>query len=86
MLLAGRLHHNNNPVLTFGMGNVMVKPDANGNVFPRKESDDSKIDPAIAGIIASNRAYHYAETGDLPSNDFNSQLDAYLADFVSIKA
>ena len=86
MLTAGRLHHPNNPVLTWGMGNVTVKADANGNIFPRKESDDSKIDPALAGIIASNRAYHFAETGNLPSNDFSSQLDDYLSDFVSVRA
>ena len=84
--LTYQIHHNNNPVLTFGMGNVTVKADANGNIFPRKESEQNKIDPAVAAIIAMNRVQYYVETGDLPSNDFNSQLDDYLSDFVSIRA
>jgi phage terminase large subunit-like protein len=47
-VLAKRLHHNGDPVLAWGVGNVMVKPDANENVFPRKENSASKIDPASA--------------------------------------
>ena len=37
-VLAKRLHHTGDPVLTWGVGNIMVKPDANENVFPRKEN------------------------------------------------
>ncbi len=44
-----RLHHDGDPVLQWGIGNVIVKPDANENVFPRKEENRiSKIDPASA--------------------------------------
>ena len=48
-VFSGRLHHDGDPVLTWAIGNVVVKPDANENVFPRKESNRiSKIDPASA--------------------------------------
>lgn len=47
-VFSGRLHHDGDPVLKWAMGNVMVKPDANDNVFPRKENSRSKIDPASA--------------------------------------
>ena len=44
-----RLHHDGDPVLAWAIGNVIVKPDANENVFPRKEENRiSKIDPASA--------------------------------------
>lgn len=48
-VFSGRLHHNGDPVLHWAMGNVVVRPDANENVFPRKEENRiSKIDPASA--------------------------------------
>ncbi len=52
---AGRLHHNGDPVLTWCVSNVVCKEDANGNLFPRKERDENKIDAAVALIIAFNR-------------------------------
>lgn len=46
---SGRLHHTGDPVLQWGISNVIVKPDANENVFPRKEENRiNKIDPASA--------------------------------------
>lgn len=48
-VFSGRLHHTGDPVLTWAIGNVIVKPDANENIFPRKEANRiSKIDPASA--------------------------------------
>jgi len=56
-VLGGRLHHDGNPVLAWAMANVMVKEDANENIFPRKEANGiSKIDPASALFNAINRA------------------------------
>lgn len=55
-VMAKRLHHNGDPVLAWAIGNVMVKPDANENVFPRKENNASKIDPASALFNAMVRA------------------------------
>lgn len=85
LLSSDRIHHDGNPILRWCMANVTVKRDANDNIFPRKESDDGKIDGAVAAIIATNRGQFYDETGDLPSNDFSAQLDDYLSDFISIK-
>jgi phage terminase large subunit-like protein len=47
-VMSGRLHHNGDPVLRWAISNVVVNPDANDNVFPRKENSASKIDPASA--------------------------------------
>lgn len=47
-VLSGRLHHNGDPVLLWAIANVVVKPDANDNIFPRKEKSANKIDPATA--------------------------------------
>lgn len=52
---AGRLHHIGDPVLAWGVSNVVAREDANGNLFPRKERRENKIDPAVALIIAFNR-------------------------------
>ena len=48
-VLGGRFHHTGDPVLAWAIGNVVVKPDANDNIFPRKEDGRiNKIDPASA--------------------------------------
>jgi phage terminase large subunit-like protein len=56
-VVAGRFHHDGDPVLTWAMSNVVVRVDANDNIFPRKEQPDNKIDPVSALINAMNRAY-----------------------------
>lgn len=61
MIASGRFHHGGNPVLTWAMGNVVAKEDAGGNVFPRKEQDAQKIDPAVALLMALNRALAKAD-------------------------
>jgi phage terminase large subunit-like protein len=38
------------------VGNTTARRDANGNVYPRKEKDDKKIDPVVAGIMALGRS------------------------------
>ena len=54
---ARRLHHNGDPVLTFGVSCVLAKMDRNENVFPRKlENGKNKIDPHSALINGLNRA------------------------------
>jgi phage terminase large subunit-like protein len=58
-VLSGRFHHDANPVLTWAISNVMVREDANENIFPRKETTGGglqKIDPASALFNAMNRA------------------------------
>jgi phage terminase large subunit-like protein len=56
MVLAGRFHHDGNPVLTWAISNVTARVDANENVFPRKERPEAMIDPAVAVIMAMSRA------------------------------
>ncbi len=56
-VIAGRFHYNGDPVATWAMSNVVVRTDANDNIFPRKEHPDNKIDPISALINAMNRAY-----------------------------
>lgn len=67
-IASGRFHHDGNPILSWMIGNVVAKPDANENVFPRKESSFKKIDGAIALLMAISRAMVIA--GEPNSNDF----------------
>lgn len=48
--------HNGDPVLAWAMGNVIAYRDAKDNVYPRKAVPENKIDPAVALIMAANRA------------------------------
>lgn len=56
LVQSGRLHHNGDPVATWGVSNVSVKPDRNENWFPRRTSAKKKIDPALMLIMAMSRA------------------------------
>jgi phage terminase large subunit-like protein len=56
LVKSGRLHHNGDPVATWGVSNVQVKPDHNENWFPRRGTRKKKIDPALALIMAMARA------------------------------
>lgn len=53
----GRIHHDGNPVLTWMIGNVVAREDANENVLPRKEAgrEEKKIDGAVAVIMGIAR-------------------------------
>lgn len=56
LVLAGRVHHDDDPVLHWMMSNVVAKMDANENIFPRKERPENKIDGVVALIMALGRA------------------------------
>jgi phage terminase large subunit-like protein len=56
LIADGRVHHDGDPVIAWALGNVTSQEDRNGNVFPRKEKPERKIDPAVAVIIALGRA------------------------------
>lgn len=56
LVLSGRFHHDGSPVLTWMMSNVTAKEDRKGNIFPRKERDENKIDGVLALLTALNRA------------------------------
>ncbi|CRY77091.1 TPA: terminase TerL endonuclease subunit [Yersinia enterocolitica] len=52
---AKRFHHDNNPVMTWMMSNVTVKPDKNENIFPNKSTPENKIDGPSALFTAMSR-------------------------------
>lgn len=56
LVLAGRWHHDGNPVLRWMVSNVVCHRDAKDNIYPRKERPENKIDGAVATIMAMNRA------------------------------
>jgi len=56
LVIAGKFHHNNDPVLTWMISNVVCHRDAKDNIYPRKEQPQNKIDGAVALLTALNRA------------------------------
>ncbi len=65
----GRLHHDGCPVMTWAMSNVVAKPDAKDNIYPRKDREHYKIDPAISLLMAVSRILT-AEADEQPSVTF----------------
>lgn len=55
-VLSGRLIHNNNPVLTFAIGNAVATSDPAGNIKLDKSKTQFRIDPAVAMVISHTRA------------------------------
>jgi phage terminase large subunit-like protein len=55
LLRQGLLFHNNNPVFNWMISNLVVKEDRKGNIFPRKERDENKIDGPVAAIMGLAR-------------------------------
>lgn len=51
-ILGDAIHHDGDPVLSWGISNVVAHTDAKGMVFPRQERETNKIDPATAAIGA----------------------------------
>ena len=47
--------HNADPVFTWMLSNVVARPDAKDNVYPRKEREENKIDGPVAHIMALAR-------------------------------
>ena len=52
LIIGRKLRHNNNPVLTWAMNNLVVAQDPAGNIKPAKDKSAERIDPAVAVIIA----------------------------------
>lgn len=61
LVLAGRIHHNGDPVLTWMISNVVAHVDKKDNVFPNKERPQNKIDGAITVIMCMGRWMKPAE-------------------------
>jgi phage terminase large subunit-like protein len=56
LVAARRFVHAGDPVLAWAISNVVCHRDAKDNIYPRKERAETKIDPAIALIMAIARA------------------------------
>ena len=69
----GKFHHDGNPVTTWAFGNVTVFEDRNGNIFPRKEGAENKIDPAVATSVGMCRAM--VEQKEVKNGNYGSLLD-----------
>ena len=52
LILEGQYNMEENEVLKWSLGNVTARVDNNENVFPRKHSEEQKIDPALTQIMA----------------------------------
>lgn len=55
-IASGRLHHDGNALTTWCISNVLGKEFSNGGLMPAKENNVSKIDAAVAMIMAVGRA------------------------------
>jgi phage terminase large subunit-like protein len=55
LVLNGKLTHDNNPVMTWMISNVVCHRDHKDNIYPRKEREQNKIDGPVAGISALGR-------------------------------
>lgn len=62
LMRTGQLEHDGNPITAWCIANVQAQVDRKGNVYPRKERDSSKIDGAVALIMALARALVNATT------------------------
>lgn len=83
VLMEGRLHHNGDLCLAWCMSNVVVTPDANDNIFPKKSSPVKKIDAALALITSAARAMFHddASVMDLVAGE-NADFDDFLANIM----
>lgn len=54
-IVAGEMHHNDNPVLNWNAANTVVRHDPAGNIKPDKELSRKRIDGVVAAIMALGR-------------------------------
>jgi phage terminase large subunit-like protein len=56
LVRSGRLLHDGNPVLRWMVSNVVARPDAQENLYPRKDRPENKIDGVVALLMALGRS------------------------------
>ena len=61
LVLSKKIHHGNNPVLTWMADNLVARMDPAGNVKPDKEKSRDKIDGMVALIMALDLALRHPE-------------------------
>lgn len=72
-IISRQIEFEYDPVLMWMFGNVVAKTDAKDNVFPRKETDDAKIDGVVALIMAvGRRLFHAPETNVYDTIDLDT--------------
>ncbi len=74
LVVAGKIIHDGDPVLTWMMSNVVCRVDAKDCIYPVKERAENKIDGAIALIMALGRA----SSGDGPSESVYEQRELFI--------
>ena len=62
LVLSKKIHHGNNPVLTWMADNLVARVDPAGNIKPDKEKSREKIDGIVALIMALDLALRHPET------------------------
>lgn len=55
LVLDGRFHHDGDPCFGWAIANVVCWRDNKDQIFPRKEKEENKIDPAVACMMGLNR-------------------------------
>lgn len=70
LVLEKRIGHNADPVMEWCMSNVVAKLDRKDNIYPTKESNEKKIDPFVALVMAVGRYL----AGDEAPDDFSGFL------------
>jgi phage terminase large subunit-like protein len=55
LIRSRKIAHNGDPVYTWMLSNVVAKPDAKDNVYPRKDRAENKIDGPVAHIMVQAR-------------------------------
>lgn len=74
LIRAGKIKHNNDPLMAWMISNVTAKADAKDNVYPRKEKPENKIDGVIALLMALGRHMNKTEN----AIDFDNLLTVTL--------
>jgi phage terminase large subunit-like protein len=52
LVLDGRFHHDGDPVYGWAVNNVVCRRNHKDAIFPEREKEENKIDPAVATLMA----------------------------------
>lgn len=76
LIRSRKIAHNGDPVFTWMLSNVVAKPDAKDNVYPRKNRPENKIDGPVAHMMALARWMTIDEGAGKMNDFFASLVDA----------
>ncbi|HTO30297.1 MAG TPA: terminase TerL endonuclease subunit [Pararhizobium sp.] len=66
LIRSRKIAHDGDPAMTWMLSNLVAKPDAKDNVYPRKERPENKIEGPVALVMAMGR--HLTSGCDLPAS------------------